>query len=189
MGTKCSPCKDDSQDWAYSSTNNVCECTPRASAGKDLRLWGNSHQRNKASVDMLICSLFPSSTSHPSLLFCARATQAFLQEEEGASPERPDCEGDTHRGISALLQREGAGRVSRHHHQGKPGPEEEVVPWALALLHPGIRSHYRDRGTGISQWSKELFAPEPGSGVQSLSLELCLSCLKASMAQMCPFSA
>lgn len=63
------------------------------------------------------------------------------------------------------------------------------MPWALALLHPGVRSHEGDHGTGVSQWSKELFAPDPGLGIQSLSLELCLSCLEASMAQMCPFSA
>lgn len=137
MGTKYPPCKD----WVRSSMNAVCECMPRASAGKASRLWGNPSPEKQGLCGCANWSLFPSSTSHPSPLFCARATRAFLQEEEGASPERPDCEGDAHRGISALLRREGAGRVSSHHHQEKPGPEEEVVPWALALPHPGVRSH------------------------------------------------
>lgn len=65
MGTKCPSCKGDSQDWARSSVSAVCECTPRASAVKALRLWGIPHWRDEDPADVLtgLCSPLPSPLS------------------------------------------------------------------------------------------------------------------------------
>ena len=124
MGTKSPPCKDDSQDQAHSSVNAVCEHTPMASAVNTLRLWGIPPWRDgegTAAVLTGFCLPFPPPLVPISPLLCSgrlsllsvpRADQACSTsgEEGGASPERPDFEGDPQRGGSALLLREGPGK-------------------------------------------------------------------------------
>lgn len=40
------------------------------------------------------------------------------------------------------------------HHQEKPGPEEEVVPCAPVLVHPGVRGRERRLGKGSGSGPK-----------------------------------
>lgn len=124
MGTKCPPCKGESQDWAQSSVNAACDRTPRATC-EGSELGGTPHWRSEAlwMCQLVSASLFRLLPASPPL--CS-GHLSLLTRGRGSKSREASLRGQAER---ALWLREGVGGVSGQTIRRNLVLRREWCPW------------------------------------------------------------